>query len=269
MPHLEPGTALSTLETALRQLMEHAYQDAYGGAWLTKITTEEQRQRWAGRAEEEKKRRGTRGVMTLPAAGLEYADLYALIRILDKHWQPVSDALGKRKESLTMLERFDALRNAVGHSRSLLPFEQDLLAGIAGDIRNRVTIYMSSQDPSGDYYPRIESVTDSFGNMPSNSPLATLRPGDTITFTCRGVDPQGRELEWGISTNGLTVGASGPVTRVVGAEVTLTWEVSAHDVQDSTTVIVSMRARGTDYHRHRECDEVSWFVYRVLPPHHT
>ena len=61
---------------------------------------------------------------------------------------------------MALLKRLDNIRNAVGHSRPLLPFERDLLSGIAGQIRNQVTIYMSTQDEAGDIYPRIESVTD-------------------------------------------------------------------------------------------------------------
>ncbi|MGA5143266.1 hypothetical protein [Streptomyces azureus] len=67
---------------------------------------------------------------------------------------------------------------------------------------------MSSQDPTGDYFARIDSVTDSLGNCIDSFPPdpmehgvslrtgAVLHPGDTITFRCRGTDPQGRDLTW-------------------------------------------------------------------------
>lgn len=63
-------------------------------------------------------------------------------------------ALGPKVETLPLLARFEQLRNSVAHSRGILAFEEALLSGIAGQIRNQVTIFMSIQDPSGDYYPR-------------------------------------------------------------------------------------------------------------------
>ncbi|MFE5338885.1 hypothetical protein ACFQ80_01570 [Isoptericola sp. NPDC056578] len=177
MAHVEPSVALVQLERALRRVIQHAYREHFKeGDWLARISTDEQRACWAKRATEEEKKRTKRGAAVTPTTGLEYAHLAELRTILKKHWSPVAPALGAHKEVGTMLERaadieallkrFDDLRNTVAHSRDLLPFEKDLLAGIAGDIENRVTIYMSSKDPAGDIYPRITAVMDSFGHQP-------------------------------------------------------------------------------------------------------
>jgi hypothetical protein len=189
--------------------------------------------------------------------------------------EPLATALKEKKEVVALLKRFDNLRNTLAHSRDLLPFEEDLLAGVAGDIRNRVTIYMSSQDISGDFYPRIESVRDSFGNEPTSAALAelghwahcatdlTVRPNDVVDFTCRGTDPQGRELEWAVSTN-MSI-RWGHATGDADSG-TVRWLVSADDVQDAKTILVYMRAKGTDYHRRGSFDQGASFTYRVLPP---
>lgn len=96
----------------------------------------------------------------------------------------------------------------------------------------QVTIYMSSQDPAGDYFPRIESITDSFGNTfngsdPSSrnafvSTIQTglgLRVGDTFTFDCVGTDPHGRELEWELHHSNMT--QTSTVERARGQQATL------------------------------------------------
>jgi hypothetical protein len=271
---MDPARALATLERALRQLMEHAYRAQFGDAWLDQVTTPEQRERWQDRARDEEARRGRRGVSRLPEPGLAYADLYALRTVLEANWDPLAPALKEKKEIVALLKRFDSIRNAVAHSRDVLPFEQDLLAGIAGDIANRVTVHMSSQDPSGDYYPRITRVSDSFGSEPAAAELAraehwahcstglTLRPGDVVRFSCQGVDPQGRELDWALSTN---MGVAW-TAFTSGSEAIIEWVVSPHDVQDEKTVLVYMRAGETTYHRRGTFDHGASFKYRVLPP---
>lgn len=273
MPTLEPALALQTCETALRELMTHAYRAEWGEGWLERITTEAQRETWAERAEIERQRRGTRGVVQIPPVGLAYANFYDLLAFAEKHWGPLAAALGHQKSMMPLLSRFEILRDPVGHSRALLPFEADLLSGIAGQVRNQVTIYMSSQDPAGDIYPRIESITDSLGRRIESSgragailgsvtgPLTIVRPGDVVTFTCVGIDPQGRDLEWVAKSlwREATRGPSGQATL-------LHWTVVDRDVNESKVIIVRMRAAGTPYHRGGQYDQAAHFHFRVRPP---
>ncbi len=163
MSALEPSVALTTCETALRQLMTLAYEAAYGDDWLGRIASKEQLDTWHARAGDELAVRGRKGVLAVPNGGLAHSNLYDLLKIAEKHWEPLSAALGRKASVMPLLHRFDNLRNSVAHSRQLLPFEQDRLSGIAGQIRNQVTIFMSAHDPTWDIYPRIESVTDQFG----------------------------------------------------------------------------------------------------------
>jgi hypothetical protein len=147
VPHLEPTIALTTCERALRALYQGAYSRAYGEGWLAHIASAEKISQWQAKREEERRRRITRGVATVPLDELAYAEFYELVEVARKHWEPLQEALGKRAETLPLLQRFERLRNTVAHSRETLPFEDDLLAGIAGEIRNRVTRYMSERDP--------------------------------------------------------------------------------------------------------------------------
>jgi hypothetical protein len=152
--------------------MTYAYNAAYGANWLQWISSDEQRQDWARRHEQEKKKRTGKGAAVVPNHGLAYSDLKDLVGIVQKRWQPIEPAFGAsaKSETRALLVRFETLRNTAMHGRTPLVFEQELMSGIAGQIRNQVTIFMSSQDPQGDYFPRIESITDSFGNTFEGSP---------------------------------------------------------------------------------------------------
>lgn len=273
---LEPTVAVTTLERALRLLLRRTLQAAWGQGWLERVTTPAQREQWQGRHEQEQARRP--GVLDLPPAGLEYSELYELIAIADKHWDKVAAALGKRAAILPLLEHFERIRNTASHSRELMPFERELMSGIAGEIRNKVTIHMSSQDPVGDYYPRMESAADSFGaaismwnemseiagTVPDASPRMVLQVGDVITFTCSGTDPKGRDLEWTLTRS--TGGAQVVAVRPSGEQVELVWHVEDGDVGESVAVSIHMSAAGARYRRWSHFDHRTYFMYVVRPP---
>ncbi|GAB2569167.1 hypothetical protein [Microlunatus antarcticus] len=278
MAHLDTGTALQACETALRDLMAHAYSKTYGAGWLEKVAGAEKIATWADRATEEVKTRGARGVVEVPNIGLAYANLYDLVAFADRHWEPLAEALGKKADVLPLLRRAERLRNPVGHSRSLLPFEEDLLSGIAGQIRNQVTIHMSSEAPTGEIYPRIEKVTDSFGRrsgsaiadsqMPTgavNNSVIVLRPGEVVTFTCVGSDPQGRDLLWRF---GGSAGGQDSIVAPSGTEAQLTWTVQDKDINENVGVAVYLEAHEAKYHRFGSFDHKLFFAFRVRPPGH-
>ncbi|MEV6417357.1 hypothetical protein [Kribbella sp. NPDC051718] len=268
---MDPSVALVTCEQAVRQLMTTTYPQAFGKNWLAHVSKPGSIEKWEGRhTEEEEAKRAKRGVISVDDSLLAYAEFYELFDIAWKYWDPLQPALGKRAETGALLKRFGDLRNTVAHSRALLEFEADLLAGIAGEIRNRVTIYMSTRDPLDNYYPRIESVVDSFGNIsPDSSGLSssletglTLNMGDLVTFMCRGIDPQGRELEWWLDnwyTNNL-------LDEARGDDVRLSWTVSENEVGPRAMVRISMKASGAKYLRDFTRDGSRLFGYRVLPP---
>lgn len=273
MAHLEPSIALATSERALRQLMTMVFTAQHGPGWIRKVARDVDVVKWQEKAEVEAKKRTTRGVARVSSSELDYAELYQLIQLIEKNWALFSPALGDKKITLALLARLDDLRNTVAHSREVLPFESDLLAGIAGEIRNRVTLYMSSQGPAGEYYPRIESVTDSFGNvvdgaraLESSNPhletKQTLDVGDVVTFQCRGTDPQGRDIAW--SLTGYPGTSS--MDAFTGNDGELRWEVGVQDVSDTSWVQITMKSVD-DFHRWPEGrDGFAAFGYRVRPP---
>ncbi|WP_172456977.1 hypothetical protein, partial [Nocardia farcinica] len=78
---------------------------------------------WIERAQAESART-RRGVAEVDAPGLAYANFYDLLIIAKKHWDELAPALYKKAYTFPLLERFEQLRNAVAHNRTLLLFEQ-------------------------------------------------------------------------------------------------------------------------------------------------
>lgn len=272
--HLMPGEALRVLENALRDLL--SVTGATGRASRVQGETLDKKSgQWADRAEVEQRRRGTRGALVTPAAGLAYSNLYDLVRRVDQEWEAVRPALHHKKETMALLEWFESHRDSVGHSRQLLPFEEDLLSGIAGLIRNQVTIYMSSHDPAGDIYPRIDSLHDSFGRSVTGlgsghlsgilmgSPKVILHPGEPVVVRVSGVDPQGRDLDWKLTVRGVQVDRA---TTASGVEATMSWTPGTEHVSERTLVELWMSASGASYHRHGHVDHTASLVYVIRPP---
>lgn len=269
---MDPAEAVATCEQAIRQLVRHVVSSTEG-LTLEALAGEKAISRWRERADTEAKKRQPRGVVVTSSELLDYSDLFALIELLHKSWEKFKLALGKEKEVLALLKRLDDMRNTIAHGRELLPFEKELAAGIAGDIRNRVTIYMSSRDEDDDFYPRIESLTDDFGSaadcertvIHSRATLQTnitLNVGDRVRFVCHGTDPQGRTLLWRLSTRSL--GRTGLTAQ--GNDVEFEWVVATTDVSKSTYVTIELAADGTAYHRWRTHDGQVAVRYEVKPP---
>lgn len=274
MPNTSPAKALSSCESALRQLLTYVLAEKYGATWMSAVFSDDKLVALTNRQKEEAKKRSTRGVAVIPESLLDYSHFYELLNLAEKHWDLVSPALGKRAVTGALLHRFDDLRNSVAHSRDLLPFEEELLSGIAGEIRNRVTIFMSTQAPSGEHFPRAERITDNFGNAAdveamlhsSNPPVQceqVLHIGDEIKFLCHGWDPHGRPLTWGLR---LHPSSSPVITEATGDEVELSWTVDASNVSNATYAIVDIKSDGL-YHRWSEgVDGMVLFYYRIEPP---
>ncbi|MFD3442539.1 Swt1 family HEPN domain-containing protein [Streptomyces sp. NPDC058685] len=275
MPQMQPAEALATCEQALRSLIATVLAKKLGKDWFSQVFSEKRAVKIRDVRDEEAGRRTRRGVASVPSSELAYAQFFDILDLLKKYWADFKPALGNQNETLGLLNRFEALRNSVAHSRDLLPFEEELLSGIAGEIRNRVTIYMSSQDPTGDYFARIDSVTDSLGNCIDSflpDPMehgvslrtgAVLHPGETITFRCRGTDPQGRDLTWWVLPTREEDNPS-----YTGRDLDIVWRVSSDDISARRDVHIYMKSSGP-YHRvdteAAGFDYCATFIYTVVP----
>ncbi|MDC9005236.1 hypothetical protein [Mycobacterium marinum] len=271
MTAMNPKQALETCEHALRRLMAYVYEQQYGPDWLRQISNSPQRKLWAQRATDEMAQNP--GAAVVPPIGLAYSQFEDLVLIAKKFWGPLEPALGQQAETLPLLERFDKLRHRIAHNRDLLTYQRDLVSGIAGQIRNQVTIFMSNQAPSGEFYPRIEVATDDFGNQITPGPPAAdsyhdglcradqiLHVGDTVSFTCTGTDPKDRPLTWTLTATGSSPTS---VTAASGATVELVW--AAETTSECLEVFIELKSP-SEYHRRFHSDATVCFVYRVLPP---
>lgn len=252
---MEPSAAIAIIETDLRELARSVLSEALGANWLEAVLDRNAISELEARREEERKRREP---VAVDEDLLAYTYAYELQTLIEKRWDPFAPALGAKREFSVLMDMVNDYRNAPAHSRELLPHERSLLEGIAGEIRTRVTAYRSSRGPDASFYPIIESIRDSFGHTPESldpDNLAyvdtgrRLHVGDTVTFECRGWDPQGRDLLWGLRVALLKHGPSAS-----GTEAVLEWVVSEAEVGVNCQADIFMSHAGK-YHRHTYADQ--------------
>lgn len=250
------------VEVALRDLIGQVLEGKLGSDWIEQCVAPERVQTWRHRSEEEaKKRDGTRTDTRLIA----FADFTDLAPMIRKHWEAFKPCLGDRKTFDVYMDRLEDFRNAPMHSRVLVPFELALLEGMTGEIRNKVTLYRT-KDSTDRYFPRIESVRDSFGHSYEGGGAAVrtnvvLHPGDQVVFECVGWDPENRELDWEMF---VWPNLNTRAKAVRGHKLRITWDVDEVDIAEIATVHLNM-ASDRSWHRQGTNDDTVHFQYSVLP----
>jgi hypothetical protein len=196
--------ALKDTENALRDFISVILRKKHGENWIENCGVPEERiNKWKERKIEEKKRQK---FAVVEERLIYYADFYDIKTILHKNWQEFSEAFGDWKIMEVWLDELGRLRDPEAHRRELLPHQKHRALGIEGEIRTRLVRYRSKKETEEDYFPRIESARDSFGNiwtsdMPGHKSVYTetiLRPNDIADFVVTASDPMGDELEYGI-----------------------------------------------------------------------
>lgn len=263
---MEPNAAIAVIENDLRYVVTKVLSEHLGTEWITETVDEGTRLALIARQGEEAKRRTP---FLVPSDLLAYTHLYELLKIIRSKWELFKPVLGDRREFDVWMKSVEDFRNAPAHSRELLPYERQLLEGIAGIVRTKATIYRSSKGSDMQHYPVIESVVDGFGNAaevsePSSTNIVEtnveLQVGQRVTFDCRGWDPQGRELNWRAEYHGRLLGQPRS-----GNEVQLEFVVTEELVSSSLFIDVEMTSAGK-YHRLRLYDQQASFLYSVDPP---
>lgn len=252
--------AIQMIEVDLRALVKLVL----GADWLAVSTID--RSKLVEKRDEESKRRSAAALDEDLIAYTELTQLQNLI--LTKAWDRFSEALGTKKHIETYLSKISAYRNPTTHSRPLLPFEEHLVIGISGELRNRIALHRHRIEASTMYWPTIEQVTDSFGHTASGpggsggTSLVRLEVGDVVTFNCRAYDLEQRELTWRLHQNARGV----DLDTAIGERVELTWTVTVEDVAENAVIIPIVKSSGP-YHRVAGWgdDHVS-FYYPVNPP---
>jgi len=259
---MEPTEAINALEVAFRELIRMVW----GRDWLAKSKVDVAKLEEKLRVEQAK-RRGA----VVSTDLLDYTEFTQLGNILLGNWGDFAPALGKKQYAQAYIDRLNGLRNPTMHSRVLLPFERDLLAGIVGEFRNLVAIYRSQKGDDMKYYPVIDSSVDSFGNKSGVEMIGKFRleVGDKVSFTCRGTDPQGRALSWTLLImQNMVPDSLERVAYATGTTVTLNWTVGGKQVGEDAIASIQMESDG-EFHRLATTDARSQFYYSINPPSRT
>ena len=270
--------AATRCEAALRSVMRYVYRDTYGEAWLEEVSNKQQRGVWRSRRDKDGSGpRSRKGVVGLPEDEFAYSQFSDLLKIAENHWSPLAPVFPDKAEVLVFFRRFNELRNPSLHGRPIYQHESQLLQGIAGQVRNQVTVFMSSKNQAGDYYPKIENIWDSLGYRYECGPAdaqhmgtvhhtgTVVRPGDQLTLSGTAIDPQDRPLLWHASSN-----RSGAIKRssatASGERVDFEWSVSNDDVAEQNWLTFILTAEGTPFHREGDHDFRLTLSYCVRPP---
>jgi len=259
--------ALKDAENALRDFISAILSKKFGEDWIEKCGVSAERvEKWRERKIEEEKRQR---FGTVEERLLYYADFYDLKTILKRNWEgEFSEAFGDWKTIEVWLDELGRLRDPDAHRRELLPHQKNLAVGIVGEIRTRIVRYRSKQETSEDYFPRIESVRDSFGSLfPSGigGPVFTktiLRPNDVIDFVITASDPFDAELEYGIDVGGIFA------ETIWQKENSFSAKILENHIGNMFTIRFLIRSP-RKYHAWGNHDDSVEFKYTVLPAKRT
>jgi hypothetical protein len=261
---MEVGDAINMAETDLRALI----REVLGDGWLRRSKCDVARLE-AKRDEERKRRPG----VVVDEDLLVYTEFHELRDIVTRNWDDSAPVWRSKKYFEAVFDRLQDFRNPDAHSRHLVPFEEHLVLGLSGEIRNTITLYRSTAAVSGEYYPIVELIEDSLGNrfVPTAKQQtgsgfkipATLAVGEMVTFKLKGWDPQGRSLRWLVTFHGKDPQRS---IELDGAEVSFTWHISEDEVGENVPLIgITMMSAG-NYHRNRTNDSFMALYISVAPP---
>jgi hypothetical protein len=261
---VDVGEAITTAESDLRALI----REVLGDGWLTKSDIEAARLE-VKRAEDRKRRPGS----VVDDDLLSYTEFYELKDIVVRNWDEFTDVWRSRRYFEAIFERLADFRNPNAHSRQLLPFEEHLVLGLSGEIRNTITLHRSTTAVTGEHYPILELIEDSLGNrfVPTEEQQSgsgfripvTFSVGETVTFKLKAWDPQGRDIRWTVTFFGRIPQQS---LELDGSDVSFDWEISKDEVGDNTPLIgVTMSSTGR-YHRNRKNDSFVSLYVSVAPP---
>ena len=252
--------ALKDTENSLRDFIAVVLRAKSGESWLENCGLSSRKlEKWKGHREDEEKRQES-GVVEQRL--IYYADFDDLRTILEKHWLgEFSNAFGEWKRMEVFLTELKNLRDPDAHRRELLPHQKHLILGIAGEIRTRLVRYRSKQETSEDYYPRIESVRDSFGNIytygDDNIFTGTrLRVGDVIDFVITATDPFGEPLQYSINP---------PDDESWQDSNVMSFRFTERDVRKRFQLMLAVKSR-RQFHANKYYDDAVIFNYEVLPP---
>lgn len=267
-----PRDQLNLVENQLRDLVvRDVLRSKHGERWVDELPCDPKTiQKWQTMAARNRESPG-RVSDDRPLYQATFGELERIL-LSETVWPMIEPCFGDRVAFGVYVERLRQFRNRLSHGRDLVPFEEDLVRGIVGQLRQEMTMFRSrgggGVEPQ--YFARIDEVVDSYGNRATPDADSddgfcdtglTLRPGDVITFTGTATHPRGGGLAWRMQPLHLGLQPDG---EVGGDDFTWTVELTddhIHQQCDFRFELLSTeppRARGT-------IDGFVDFRYRVLP----
>ncbi len=202
---IDAETELKVFENAIRDLLIFVLGNKFGSNWENRLSISTDRvSKWRIRQEDESKR--LRG-FNLDSRLIYYSDFYDLKSVIDKHWDDgFKDVFKEKKEILVFLETLEKFRDPNAHRRELIDYQKHLIVGISGYIRGIMMQYRGKRENPDDFFPVIDSVSDSLGNQVSNPNYAhhiaskvIVHVGDEVEITGYSIDPCGGTIEYSIA----------------------------------------------------------------------
>jgi len=255
------SSALTATENVLRDLIALKLEQKFGAQWQDHLgVTNERLEKWRDRIKEEAARLSTGNLETRL---LYFADFTDIKTVILKNWDLFADVFGEKRQFDVLISMLENFRNPEAHRRGLLPFQEQLAAGICGEIRTRVARYRSRLETSDDCFPRIESAFDNHGQVfpkpQSGNSTPVLRVGDRIEISVLASDPEGRPLNYKFNRKDQAWMSSPWQTGN-----TFSLELEEKQIGKGFYVAASIQSDRT-YHADGDKDDGVIFGYIVLP----
>lgn len=184
-----------------------------------------------------------------------YSEFFDLGNIIDKNWDLFSPILKERKRFDVFFSEVESFRNTVAHGRTLTLSQENLLLGITSDLKNLTTIYHNKNDMKDDFFIRIITISDNFGNNLINqpSPYPVLRVGDDYEIIFEANDPKGREIEYELYySTGL---------NIVQKSNRFNFTITKNLIGAAISITAYARTPNSEYTN----QDLKWIILTVLP----
>lgn len=195
-------------ENLLRTLILEVMYSRYGSEFENHFgVTPERIQKWEEKIEEENRR--FKGAITENRL-LYFSDFYDLGKIINYNWDAFKNVFHEKKRFEIFFSEIEKFRNTKAHGRVLFEFQQSMINGILGDLKNLIIMYNNKNETTADYFLKILRVSDNLGNIYNSIENSfpsmnnnILRVGDELEFHVDAVDPKDRKIEYFIRVNGI------------------------------------------------------------------
>jgi hypothetical protein len=253
------GEALRLTENSLRNVIAEKLLERFGNNWIEKCgVTPERLQRWKERRDIERKSLSTG---TLENRLIYFADFTDLQTIITKNWDDFKLIFGEKKEFEVFLSTLEDFRNPEAHQRGLLPYQEQLVTGICGDLRTRIARFRSTKKTTQDCFPRIDNAYDNHGHSHDTSAKPVLRVGDRIEVVVEASDPENLTLYYHFTViNGINI----LETQEWSPTNSFILDLTQNHIGKELRIWYEIRS-DRKYHASGRNDDASDFVYIVLP----